>query len=77
MMKIFLFIFTLVILILGASFTLLNAEPVQVNYYFGTAEVALSVVLVGTLVVGALIGVSATMGKLLCLKLQLSRLRRS
>ncbi len=77
MMKIFLFIFTLVILILGASFTLLNAEPVQVNYYFGTAEVALSVILVGTLVVGALIGVSATMGKLLCLKLQLSRLRRS
>jgi len=77
MMKIFLFIFTLAILVLGASFTLLNADPVQVNYYFGTADIALSVILVGTLVTGALIGVSATMGKLLSLKLQVSKLRRS
>ncbi|MCF6324118.1 MAG: LapA family protein [Gammaproteobacteria bacterium] len=77
MMKIFLFIFTLAILVLGASFTLLNADPVQVNYYFGTADIALSVILVGTLIAGALIGISATMGKLLRLKLQVSKLRRS
>ena len=77
MMKIFLFIFALAILILGASFTLLNADPVQVNYYFGTAEIALSVILVGTLVAGTLIGVAATMGKMLSLKLQVSKLRRS
>ncbi len=77
MMKLFLFIFTLVILVLGASFTLLNSEPVSVNYYFGVADVNLAVILIATLITGALIGVAATIGKTLCLKLQVSKLRRS
>lgn len=77
MMKLFLFIFTLAILVLGASFTLLNSDPVSVNYYFGTADITLSVILVGALVAGALIGVAATMGKILRLKLQVSKLRRT
>lgn len=70
------FLFVLVVLIFGLSFGLLNADPVKVNYYFGSRELPLSFVLVVMLIVGALAGALAALGMVLRTKRELHRLRR-
>ena len=46
-------------MILGITFAGLNAETVAVNYYFGTNELPLSLLLVLVLAFGSLLGVLA------------------
>ncbi|HHJ13800.1 MAG TPA: LapA family protein [Gammaproteobacteria bacterium] len=69
-------LFLIVLVVLGISFAVLNADPVPLNYYFGYREIPLSMVVVVSLAVGAVIGVLASMGILLRQKHQLFRLRR-
>lgn len=76
MKRILAFIFFLLVLVFGLIFGLLNADPVTVNYYFGTREMPLSVVLVMMLVVGALAGALAGLGLVLKTKREVHRLRR-
>ncbi len=73
---IFLVVFLLV-LVVGLSFALMNAETVMLSYYFGTLSAPLSIVVVVSLAVGALLGVLACMGMALGLKQEIARLRRS
>lgn len=70
------FIFFLLVLVFGLFFGLLNAEPVEVNYYFGTREMPLSLILVMMLVAGALLGALAGLGLVLREKREIHRLRR-
>ena len=70
------FLFLIVLVALGLSFAVLNADPVTLNYYFGFLDVPLSMVVVVSLVTGALIGVLVSMGALLRLKRTRARLRR-
>jgi putative membrane protein len=55
-MKIVSFVIFMLVLILGVSFAVLNAAPVTINYYFNTSKLALSLLLVIVLGIGAFIG---------------------
>lgn len=70
------FVFLIALVALGLSFAVLNADPVTLNYYFGFLEVPLSMIVVVSLVTGALIGVLVSMGSLLRLRQTSARLKR-
>ncbi len=55
-MRIFTFILLLIILFFGISFAILNAKLVVMDYYFGMAQLPLSLLLGITLILGAIIG---------------------
>lgn len=54
--RIIAYLFLLIILLLGLSFAAINANPVTVNYYLGTASVSLSLLIVYTLGIGIVLG---------------------
>jgi lipopolysaccharide assembly protein A len=70
------FLLLIFLIVLGLSFAVLNAETVPLNYYFGHREIPLSMIVVLSLAAGAVIGVLVSMGMILRLKRQSSRLRR-
>lgn len=57
-MRIVLTVFYLVLIILGVSFAVLNASSVQVNFYFTTLKMPISVLMVLMLGIGILLGLS-------------------
>lgn len=65
MMRIFTFILLLIILFFGISFAILNAKVVVMDYYFGVANLPLSLLLGITLIIGAIIGWLVGLGMLL------------
>jgi len=69
-------IFILVVLVFGLTFAVLNAESVQINYYFGIYQIPLSLILVIAFVIGTLFGAVVNVGMMLRLKRQISRLRK-
>lgn len=73
---VYLFIF-LVLVILGIVFAVLNAEPVKLNYYFGSKEVALSLILVLAMIVGAILGVIASASMIISNRREVMKLRKS
>lgn len=64
-MRIFTYFIAIILIILGLSFALLNASPVKLNYYIGTASISLSLLLVLTVGLGILIGFIVSIGSLL------------
>ena len=62
MKRIITFALLLLVALLGLSFALMNAEPVRLDYYFGTLQAPLSLVVVIALIIGAGLGVLASMG---------------
>ena len=73
MKRIIYLILILVVTIFTVTFTLLNSQPVKVNYYFGSYEIDLLVVVVICLVIGAFLGIMAALGKVFSLKQEMSR----
>ena len=71
------FIFILVIIVLGLYFGSINAEPVKLDYFWGTTEVALSIALVLSLFVGAILGVMACLSMIIRLRHQVSKLQKA
>ncbi len=76
MLRLFGFILLIILIVLGLSFAVLNAEPVPLNFYFGSRDIPLSLVVVLSLAAGAVIGVLVSMGMILRLKQQAAQLRR-
>lgn len=70
-------VFFLVLVIAGLSFAVLNADPVHLNYYFGSRTVPLSVALVTALFLGAVLGVVSSLGIVFKLKREIARLRKA
>ena len=70
------FIF-LVLVIFGIVFAVLNAEPVKLNYYFGSEEVALSLIIVFAMIVGAILGVVASASMIISNRREVMKLRKS
>ena len=66
----------LLVMVLGAAFTVMNPVNVPVEYYFGQRELPLPVLLLGALAVGALLGMLSGLGAILGLKRDNARLRR-
>jgi len=77
MSKIFYAIAIVLIALLGVIFAILNAEPVQFNYYFGSTQTPFSLAIVIAMLVGAMLGLLAGLGMIMKAKRQVSRLRRS
>lgn len=61
---------------LGLSFAVLNAEPVALNYYFGSANIPLSLIMVAVLAAGALLGVLASLTVIVRYKARAAQLKR-
>lgn len=77
MKRIVIFAVLLLVILLGLSFALMNAEPVQLNYYFGVLQAPLSLVVVLAVIVGAGSGVLASLGIVVGQKRALAKLRKS
>jgi len=69
-------LFIVLILLLVLLFTLLNAEPVSLNYYLGQLEQPLALILVVTFVAGALIGLLSSIVMVLSSRCEASKLRK-
>ncbi len=67
-MRIISYIVLVIIIILGVTFALLNAEPVALNYYVGTRQISLSLLLVLFLGVGVVFGLIVAIVPILRLK---------
>ncbi|HHH44232.1 MAG TPA: LapA family protein [Gammaproteobacteria bacterium] len=70
------FVFVIVLVVVGLSFAMLNSQPVTLNYYFGTRDIPLSLIVVVAVAIGAVIGMLASLGSVIRLKQQAGRLRR-
>lgn len=69
-------IFIFIIMVIGAALAVMNAESVQLNYYFGSIQLPLSVILVGAIAAGSVLGLLAALGGFFRLKKQNVELRR-
>jgi len=59
--------------ILAVSFTLLNSQPVKLNFYVGSFETNLVIVILASLALGTLLGIIAVLGKLISYKQEIMR----
>ncbi|MBU0499317.1 MAG: LapA family protein [Gammaproteobacteria bacterium] len=75
-MRIIKIILVLFMVVIGAAFAVKNAQPVNLNYYLGVQEAPLALILVAALVLGALLGVLASLGAVVRLRHELGDLRR-
>ena len=69
-------VFFVFLLVLGLSFALLNASPVELNYYFGRVELPLASALVLTLAIGALLGLLGMLNMVFKLKRENMKLKK-
>ena len=74
-MRIVSYVVMLAVVLLGLSFAILNAKPLVLHYYLGTAQLSLSLLLVLAIGVGVLLGLIGAMKPLLCLKTENIRLK--
>ena len=76
MLRLIGYLLLVLLVLVGLSFAVLNAQAVSLNYYLGTLEVPLSMALVSSLALGAVLGVLVSLVLLISLKRQVRRLRR-
>lgn len=70
------FLFLLLLVLIGLAFAVVNAKPVELNYFLGVREVPLAMTLVLTLAFGALLGIFFSLGMVIRLKRETLQLRR-
>lgn len=68
---------TLLAIIFGIVFAVLNAENVQLNYYLDSIELPLSLVLVLAMIIGAILGIFASLSFIISSRRNASKLKRS
>ena len=73
----FFFLFLLILAVCGSILTQLNAEPVTFNYYFGSIDLPLTLLLSLVLSCGALLGLLFTLGMTLSARSGKRRLHRT
>jgi len=70
------YLLVLAIMAIGVAFALMNPGEVNIDYYFGTREIPLSIVVVAAIGLGAIIGMIASFGRTFKLRRENSALRR-
>ncbi len=75
-MRLIRLILFLLVMLVGAALAVMNADLVNLNYYFGSRELPLSVLLVGAVFVGAILGMVAGLGGMMRVKRENASLRR-
>lgn len=76
MKRILVFLLVIVVIVTGLIFSVLNADKVMLDYYFGRGEYPLALIMVLSLAVGALLGVIASLGMVFKARGELRRLRK-
>jgi putative membrane protein len=77
MSKLIYTVLALVVILFGIIFAVLNAENVQLNYYFGSQQLPLSLAIVLSMMVGAIFGVLASINLILRSRREIARLRKA
>jgi len=77
MFKILGLVFLLLVAVVVISFTSLNAQSIQINYYFGTKDLPLALAMVVSIAAGILFGFFASFGAIMRLKRENMRLKRA
>jgi putative membrane protein len=67
----------LIVIVLGVIFAVLNAEPVQLNYYFDSLSMPLSLAMIVSMFIGAVLGVLASIGVIFKCRKEMTRLRKA
>lgn len=65
------------VVLVGVVFAVLNAQPVLLNYYFGTREMPLSLVFILALIVGSVLGILASISLLIRSRREMQKLRKA
>ena len=77
MIRLVYFILALIVVIFGVVFSVLNADTVPLNYYLGSVEIPLSLALILSMIVGALLGIFSSLGFIIASRRSASKLKRS
>jgi lipopolysaccharide assembly protein A len=77
MKRIITFAVLLLVTLLGLTFALMNADMVRLDYYFGSVQAPLSLVVVIAIIIGAALGVLASVGIVVGQKRELAKLRKT
>ena len=64
-MRYVIYIFWIIVILVGVTFASLNPQKLTINYYVNTATIHLPLLLLFTLVLGALLGVIAMLPSLI------------
>ena len=76
MKRVIFYIFLFIIFIFAISFSLLNSQNVQINFYFTKKDIDLMFVIFASICIGAIMGVIAISGVVFRLRHQLSKKNR-
>lgn len=77
MSKLIYTVLALIVILFGVIFAVLNAQSVQLNYYFGVQQLPLSLTIVLSMLIGAILGVLASIKLILHSRREVSRLRKA
>lgn len=77
MLRLFYISLALVVIIFGVTFSVLNAENIQLNYYLGSVELPLSLVLIIAMILGAILGIFASLNLIIGSRRSATKLKRS
>jgi len=75
-MRVLSLLFLTFAVLLGVSFAILNSDLVTVHYYVGVQKIPLSVLILGVLILGIVIGLIVSFPTLFKLRMELRRLNR-
>ncbi|MDH5632994.1 MAG: LapA family protein [Gammaproteobacteria bacterium] len=77
MQRFFYILTSVIVLMVGITFTLHNSQPVTLEYYFGFRwEAALSLLILISMIIGVIAGYLASLKSILSLQRNLSKARR-
>ncbi len=76
MLRLIRIVFLFLILLIGLAFTVKNDQMVELNYFVGTIEISVSLLLILGMFIGSVLGVLSSMIAILPLKREVSRLRQ-
>ncbi len=69
-------LFFLIVTLFGVALAMRNSERVHFDYYHGSLDISLSLLLALTLLVGALLGIAASLSVVIQSRIELARVRR-
>lgn len=75
MVRIFLYLLTVLIVVLGLTFAILNSQAVSINFYVKAYTLPLSILLILSLVLGFIIGLSILLVVYTKLKMENKRIK--
>lgn len=73
MRRIIKLILIFLVAVVAVAFTLLNSQSVKLDFYLGSIEIDLVIVILVCLAIGSALGVMAVLGKLISFKQELMR----